>query len=198
MDIDNPTPFLPKLPGPDSKETQGLRGHWVPLNARAAGYLPKGDRPYTKTEAAIAVQVDFLYCRPTTIAGYAAQWLWQRRQVKNFLMEFGVEIIGQTGRSPGQLRPTNQPSYGPATAQLKFFNFAQLGSIIAQQRSSSGPASGPATAHSYIENTNNKIPARNPGRLKLVNSSFSPGDDGSDLAKEEKERTQKYLQEIYS
>lgn len=196
MDIDN-TPFFPKSPGA-GKETQRLRGHWVPLDARAAAYLPKGDRTYTKAEAAIAVQVDFLYCRPTTIAGYAAQWLWQRRQVRNFLLEMGVEIIGQTGRSPGQLRPTNQPSSGPATAQLKFFNFAQLGSPAAQQRSSNGSVSGPETAHSYIEDTNNKIPARNPGRLKLVNSSSSAGDDGYALAKQEKERTQKYLQEIYS
>ena len=142
MDINNPTPFLPKLPGP-GKETQELRGHWVPLDARAAAYLPKGDRPYTKAEAAIAVQVDFLYCRPTTIAGYASQWLWQRRQVRNFLLEFGVEIIGQTGRAPGQLQPTSQPSNGPATAQLKLFNFARLRSSAAQQQPSNGSSNGP-------------------------------------------------------
>lgn len=126
---------------------------WVPVDIRATAYLPKpGERQYTLLEALVAVQADYWYCRSATIAGYAAQWSWGRKRVRDFVKEIGIEIVGQQGRSFGQLRSINRSSNDPAMGHLTFNNLGQLGGSLIQQRSSNDPSVDPAMIHSYINN----------------------------------------------
>ena len=106
---------------------------WAPIDFAALAWLPRpGDRPYTKTEALLALQADYWYCRPASVTGFSEQWGWHRRRVRDFMSEVGVEIVGQVGRRPGKLRP----SCGPATARQVFQDFGQIG----DSENKSGPA----------------------------------------------------------
>ena len=83
-------------------------GNWVPISKALARELPS-DRPFSKVEAAFALQIDFDNNREVTITGYAKQWNWGRKKVSNFFNELGISINYATSTSiqqnqKGQIR----------------------------------------------------------------------------------------------
>jgi len=66
-------------------------GNWVPISKALAKELPT-DRPFSKVEAAFALQTDFDNNREVSIAGYAKQWSWSRKKVGSFFRELGISI----------------------------------------------------------------------------------------------------------
>ena len=67
-------------------------GNWIPLSKWAAKHLPK-DRPYSKLEALVSIQIDYDSGNSATISGYAALWSWSRNRVRMFLDMIGIKII---------------------------------------------------------------------------------------------------------
>jgi len=67
-------------------------GNWIPIDKRIVHYLPK-DRPYTKGEALVSVQIDFHDKNLVTVAGYADLWRWSRNKVSSFLDTIGAQIV---------------------------------------------------------------------------------------------------------
>ncbi|MFH1019264.1 MAG: hypothetical protein V1782_01430 [Pseudomonadota bacterium] len=134
---------------------------WAPVDFAALAWLPKpGSRPYTQVEALFALQADYWHGRPASVSGFAGQWGWHRRRVRDFMEQVGVEIVGQVGRRPGQLRPSNGPANGPtngpATAHQVFRDFGQIGDFENKSGPSNGPANVSEVAHTYQQDTKNE------------------------------------------
>lgn len=134
---------------------------WAPVDFAALAWLPRpGDRPYTQVEALFSLQADYWHDRPASVMGFAGQWGWHRRRVRDFMAQVGVEIVGQVGRRPGKLRPSNGPANGPtngpATAQQVFRDFGQIGYFENKSGPSNGPANVSEVAHTYQQDIKNE------------------------------------------
>jgi len=67
-------------------------GNWIPIDKRIVKYLPK-DRPYTKGEALVSIQLDFHDKNLVTVTGYADLWRWSRNKVFSFFDMIGAQIV---------------------------------------------------------------------------------------------------------
>lgn len=102
-------------------------GKWVPLDKALVRELPT-DRPFTKLEAMFSVTVDYDNGTTASVAGMASRWGWNRKTVKRFLDQVGIEIVyqhdtekrqNQRGQIRGQMRDRSEVKDG----QIRFINF---------------------------------------------------------------------------
>lgn len=105
-------------------------GNWIPLDKALVRDLPTG-RPFTKLEAMFSVTVDYDNGATVSVAGMAARWGWNRKTVKRFLDQAGIEIVylhdtekkqNQRGQIRGQIRDRPEVNEG----QMRFINFNSL------------------------------------------------------------------------
>jgi hypothetical protein len=105
-------------------------GNWIPLSKSLTKELPL-NRPYSKVEAAFALQVDFDNERAVSIAGYAKQWNWGRKKVINFFNELGITINYATNTAiqqnqKGQIGVQIRDRSGADKDQISFINNKDL------------------------------------------------------------------------
>lgn len=131
---------------------------WAPIDFAALSWLPKrGQRPYSKVEALLALQSDYWHRRLASLRGYEEQWGWGRRRVHDFLKEVGVEIVGQVGQRPGQLQPrhrndtANDTANDTVTTPQIFRDFGQIGDSQNKNDTANDTAPGQKTTDNYIQ-----------------------------------------------
>lgn len=136
-------------------------GNWVPLSKALVRELPC-DRPFSKVEAAFALQIDYDNNKQVSIAGYAKQWSWSRKKVSNFFRELGISIkyaestaIQQNQK--GQIRIQIGSRSGADREQISFINNKELqssGNRYGADKGQIGSRSGSTTIDT---NTNTEI-----------------------------------------
>ena len=105
-------------------------GNWIPLSKWAAKHLPK-DRPYSKLEALVSIQIDYDNGNSATISGYAALWQWSRKKVRLFFDAIDVEITypentKKKQNQKGQIRVQIRDRSEEKKEQMKFINNKKL------------------------------------------------------------------------
>lgn len=66
-------------------------GNWAPLSKALSKYFPK-NRPYSRIEAALSLQMDYDAGKRVTITGYSHLWRWSVGKVYRFLKKMNVQI----------------------------------------------------------------------------------------------------------
>lgn len=135
------------------------RGGWIPLCKRTIKFLAK-NRPYTKAEAAICLQVDYDENNQVTVAGYAKVWKWSRNKVFKFLQDVGAEIVypkdtkkkqNQKGQITIQIRDRCETD----NEQIRFYNNKGLQSKKDTKGADQGHKKDREASTTIYTNTNN-------------------------------------------
>lgn len=80
-----------------------IYGNWVAIHKGFTKHLPK-DRKYTPLEAMFSISVDIDNNRPVSLLGCANLWKWNRKTVRTFLEDNGIEFFypESTGKKQNQ------------------------------------------------------------------------------------------------
>jgi len=101
-----------------------IHGNWIPIHKSFVKFLPT-DRSYTPLEAMFSLTLDASNKKYVSVSGYAKLWSWNRKTVKKFLDDCGVEIVykyplseiqNQKGQIKGQIRDRSGTDQG----QIRF------------------------------------------------------------------------------
>jgi hypothetical protein len=98
-------------------------GNWIPISKAFMKELPK-NRPYTRLEAALSLQLDHDAGNPVTINGYSSLWSWSRKKVRRFLKQMNVKIIypentQKIQNQKGQIRVQIRDRYDEKKGQIR-------------------------------------------------------------------------------
>lgn len=107
-------------------------GNWIPLDKNLVEKLPT-DRQFTELEAMFSLNYNYDCGVTVSIAGLASRWKWNRKRVRRFLEQVGVEISyrhdtskrqNQKGQIQGQMRDRSKPEKG----QIRFIDSKDIAS----------------------------------------------------------------------
>jgi hypothetical protein len=135
-------------------------GNWVPLSKALVKELPK-DRPFSKVEAAFALQIDFDSNRQASIAGYAKQWKWSRKRVGSFFKELGIAIkytesTALFQNQKGQIWIQMEDRYGADREQIILINNKDLQTLGSRSGADQGQIGSRSGYTTIKTNTNTK------------------------------------------
>lgn len=89
------------------------QGNWVPIDKRAIKFIPD-DRPFSKAEALLSLQVAYDCKQDASLSRFAGLWKWSKGKVKRFLDEIGAGIEHKGKK--------HAPKNGTVTEQLRNSN----------------------------------------------------------------------------